>query len=138
MEAAIAKAREEGWLRVQGLTEQYGQALRQTNALQVEMSAWVLNKADSITPEQMADMFYQQDSRWQAAFFNCMQDRAQAHHDALPKNPHGLQFHPGVPAGESQWWHMAESLNSSGFETLEAMFDHAKHHRERTAEQVSS
>lgn len=132
MDAAVEAERERGINAVSSLASAFGKALQQTNALQEQLSAWVMNKAENITPEQMADMFYAQDDRWQAAFFNSLQDRIQAHHDALPPTrPGGWNITPGVPAGEGQWWHMAKHLDRSGFETIEAMFVHAKHARER-------
>lgn len=87
------------------------------------------DEAENITPEQAAQMFYAQDDSWQAEFFNCMQRQVLAYHDALPDGlPYGK--YPGVPAGEGQWWHMANHLDDEGFETLEAMYDHAKSRRE--------
>lgn len=133
MEAAVERQREIGSQAIMQLAKSYGDALNRVTALQKQLSAWVLNEPRDITPEQMAQMFYAQDDRWQAAFFNCMQDQVQAYHDALPPRSVGEypNPHPGVPAGEGQWWHMAQHLNDSGFESLEAMFDHAKHRREK-------
>jgi len=129
MDAAVEAERQRGSSAVYQLASSYGKALDRVSALQTEMSAWVLNKAENITPEQAAQMFYAQDDSWQAEFFNCMQRMVQAHHDALPDRlPYGK--HPGVPAGEAQWWHMSKHLTDEGFETLEAMFEHAKSHRE--------
>lgn len=92
-----------------------------------------MNKAENITPEQAAQMFYAQDDRWQAAFFNVMQAQVLAYHEAQPPSVRGVMTSPGVPAGEGQWYHMAKHLNREGFETLDAMFDHAKHHLEDAA-----
>ena len=106
---------------------QYGEALDRVTALQKQMSAWITGKTDDgVTPEQMAQMFYAQDDRWQAAFFNTMQAQVTAHHDTLPSDNIWGKC-PGVPAGEAQWWHMAQHLDANGFETLVAMFEHAKH-----------
>jgi hypothetical protein len=81
-------------------------------------------------------MFYAQDDRWQAAFFNVMQAQVQAHHDALPDDQ-AWGKSPGVPAGEGQWWHVAQHLDDSGFETLEAMFWHAKSKRTSSEERAA-
>lgn len=114
---------------------QYGEALRQTAALQQQLAAWITEKADSFTPEQMADLFYSHDDSWQAAFFNAMQARVQAAHDAMPpKLPNEYRPGPGYPAGEGQWCWMAGKLDDSGFETIEAMYEHAKSARERRDE----
>lgn len=130
MDAAVEAERQRGANAVFQLASSYGKALNRVTALQTEMSAWVMNKAGNITPEQAAQMFYAQDDSWQAEFFNCMQRQVLAYHDALPDSlPYGK--HPGFPAGEAQWWYMANHLTDEGFETLEAMFDHAKSHRER-------
>lgn len=114
------------------LAHRYGGALERVTALQKQFSAWVLNKPEFITPEQAAQMFYAQDDTWQATFFNCMQDQVRAHHDALPPARPGAMPTPsaGYPAGEGQWYHFALKLNDEGFETIEAMFDHAKYARE--------
>lgn len=134
MEAAVEAQREIGSRAVMQLAQTYGEALHRVMALQQQLSAWVLNKAENITPEQAAQMFYAQDDRWQAAFFNCMQEQVKAFHDAQPpKRPGEIGGYPGVPAGEAQWWHMAQHLNDSGFETIDAMFDHAKSSRARAA-----
>jgi hypothetical protein len=131
MEAAVESQRQIGAAAVHQLASRYGDALSRTSALQTEMSAWVMNKAENITPEQMAQMFYAQDDRWQAAFFNCMQAQVQAHHDALsPARPGSYNPSPGYPAGEGQWYHMAQHLTDEGFETVEAMYQHAKWKRE--------
>lgn len=131
MEAAVEAQRKQTDARIDWMVRSYGDALARTSALQTEMSAWVLNKADNITPEQAAQMFYAQDDRWQAAFFNCMQEQVLAHHVAMPP-ARGNWPNPsaGVPAGEGQWYHMAQHLTHDGFETIEAMFGHAKDHRE--------
>jgi hypothetical protein len=132
MEAALREEMERHQCELVALASRFGDALSRVTALQQEMSAWVMNKAENITPEQAAQMFYAQDDSWQAAFFNVMQGQVKAHHDALPPpSPHELRFHPGVPAGESQWFWMAQKLADEGFETLEAMYEHAKHARER-------
>lgn len=133
MEEVLKKEREVADLRMWNLACRYGDTLERVSALQEQLSAWVMNKAENITPEQAAQMFYAQDDRWQAAFFNCMQDQIRAHHDSLsPPRPGGYKTNSGVPAGEAQWYHMAEHLDDSGFETIEAMYDHAKHKREDT------
>lgn len=131
MEAAVEAQRQYGARAVQQLAASYGDALNRVTALQQQLAAWVLNEPRNITPQQMAQMFYAQNDEWQADFFNCLQDEIQAYHDALPPAKPGTwpKPHPGVPAGEGQWYHMAARLNDSGFETLEAMFEHAKDHR---------
>jgi len=135
MDAAVEATREAGSRAVFQLAQSYGEAFNRVSALQKQLSAWVLNEPGNITPEQAAQMFYAQDDRWQAAFFNCMQDQVRAHHDAMPPARPGGMPNPsyGVPAGEGQWWHMAQHLTDEGFETIEAMFDHAKYRRERDA-----
>lgn len=134
MEAAVEAERRRGLDAVMGLAHKYGATLQQVIALERQMSAWVLNKAENITPDQAADMFYAQDDRWQAAFFNVMQARVLSHHETLPPpGPNEVRFHPGIPYGESQWWHMAQHLTDFGFETLEAMYEHAKSAREKDA-----
>lgn len=112
------------------ITERYGKALQQVAALHQVMSAWIRNEPGDIKPEQMADMFYAQDDDWQAAFFNVMQDRVTAYHDAQPPSRTGYLSSPGYPAGEGQWYHVGKKLDDSGFQTLEAMYEHAKAHRE--------
>lgn len=134
MQAAVEKEWQRHRADLERLVKAYGGALHQVAALQKQLSAWVMNESGNITPQQMAQMFYAQDSEWQAQFFNCMQEQVRAHHDALPPaRPNELRFSPGVPAGEAQWWHMAKDLDESGFETIEAMLDHAKTHRDRKA-----
>lgn len=134
MDEAVEAAKAEGWKRYTDLANRFGNALQQVTALQQQLSAWVRNEPGDITPEQMADMFYAQDDRWQAAFFNSMQARITAYHDAQPPAmPGEFRGYAGVPAGEAQWWHMAQHLDQAGFETIEAMFDHAKTTRERLA-----
>jgi len=131
MDAALAAQQESHNERAWQSVQRYGEALSRVSALQEQLSAWVMNKAENITPEQAAQMFYARDDRWQAAFFNCMQAMVEAHHDALPPpRPGGYKTNPGVPAGEAQWYHMAGHLDDSGFETIEAMYEHAKHKRE--------
>ena len=133
MDDAVEQQRKIGALAVHQLAERYGDALHRVTALQHELSAWVLNKTENISPEQAAQMFYAQDDSWQAAFFNCMQDQVRAHHDALPPRSAALWPNPaaGSPAGEGQWWHMAGKLNDEGFETIEAMYEHAKYRRDK-------
>lgn len=135
MEAAVEAQREMGSRAVMQLAQAYGDALNRVTALQHQLSAWVLNEPRNITPNQMAQMFYAQNDEWQAAFFNCMQAEITAYHDALPPAKPGTwpNPHPGVPAGEGQWYHMAQHLTDEGFETIEAMLDHAKHHRSKDA-----
>lgn len=135
MEAAVEAQRQIGSRAVMQLAQSYGDALNRVTALQKQLSAWVLNEPRNITPAQAAQMFYAQDDTWQAQFFNCMQDQVRAHHDALPPSRPGQMPTPsaGVPAGEGQWYHMAKLLTDEGFETIEAMLDHAKYHRERDA-----
>ena len=133
MEAAVAAAREAGRADVLNLAHHYGKALDRVTALQTTMSAWVRNDPGDISPKQMAQMFYAQDDRWQAEFFNCMQNMVEAHHDSLPA-PRAGEFrnHPGVPAGEGQWWFMAQHLDDSGRETIAAMHDHATYRSDET------
>lgn len=135
MEVAVEAQREIGSRAVMQLAQSYGDALNRVTALQKELSAWVMNKPENITPEQMAQMFYAQDDSWQAAFFNSMQEHVRAHHEAMPPARVGGMPNPsaGVPAGEAQWYHMARHLTDEGFETIEAMLDHARYHRERSA-----
>jgi hypothetical protein len=104
------------------LAADFGGALRRSEALQRQLSAWITNEPGNITPEQGAAMFWAQDNRWQAAFFNAMQDVATASFEASPPSFGYL----GVPAGEGQWCWLADHLNDSGFETIEAMYEHAK------------
>lgn len=130
METKVAAVREEADAEVRKIARNYYDALSRTTALQKQLSAWVTNEAGNITPQQMAQMFYAQDDEWQAAFFNCMQEEITAYHDSKPAGEFG---HPGVPAGEAQWWHMAKHLTDSGFETLDAMHDHAMYHRNKDA-----
>ena len=140
MDAAVEAERKQCNDRIDWMVRSYGSALARTSALQVEMSAWVLNKAENIAPEQMAQMFYAQDDRWQAAFFNCMQAQVLAYHGALPPARSANEYVPsaGHPAGEGQWYHMAQHLTDAGFETIEAMFDHAKHHRDPDDEEAQA
>lgn len=132
MEAAVEAERQRGAAAVLQLAQSYGQALSRVTALQAQMQDWLMNKAGEITPEQAAQMFYAQDDAWQAAFFNTMQDQVLAAHAALPPAHSGMfNPHPGVPAGEAQWYHMAAKLDDKGFETIEAMAEHARHSREK-------
>lgn len=133
MEAKLLAARKEGMDRALGIAARYGEALHQVIGLQKQLAAWLF-KDGEITPEQAAQLFYAQNSEWQASFFNCMQEQVQAAHDAMPPaRPGGMPNpHPGVPAGEAQWYHLARDLNDSGFETIEAMYEHAKHAREKS------
>lgn len=127
MDAAVGAERS----RYRDLAERFGEALRQTNALQSQLAAWIFRDAEVFSPEQFAQMFYARDDRFQAAFFNVMQAQVKAIHDAMPEpRPGEIKPCPGVPAGESQWWYMAQHLNESGFETLDAMVYHAKARRE--------
>jgi len=133
MDAAVEAQRVIGSNAVMSLARSYGDALNRVTALQQTLSAWVRNDPKDITPNQMAQMFYAQDDSWQAAFFNCMQDEILAYHEALPPSRPGMWPTPsaGVPAGEGQWWHMGQKLSDKGFETIEAMYEHAKYHREK-------
>jgi hypothetical protein len=115
--------------RVVVLATRYGDALSQVTALQKQLSAWLMNKTGDITPRQMAQMFYAQDDKWQAEFFNVMQEEVLAYHDSQPKDG-AWANHPGVPAGEGQWYHATKLLTQEGFETIEAIYEHAKYHRE--------
>jgi hypothetical protein len=132
MEAAVEAQRAIGSRAVMQLAQSYGDALHRVTALQKQLSAWVLNKPGDITPEQMAQMFYAQDDGWQAKFFNCMQDQVRAIHEAMPPSRPGAMPtpHAGVSAGEGQWCYMAYHLTDEGFETIEAMYQHAKWRRE--------
>lgn len=130
MDAALLAQQEAYNERAWQLVQRYGEALARVSALQEQLSAWVMNKAENITPEQAAQMFYAQDDSWQAAFFNCMQSQVEAYHVSLPPTRTGeIGNNPGVPAGEAQWYHMAKHLTDEGFETLEVMFEHAKDRR---------
>jgi len=124
MDAAVAAERE----RYAALANTYGDALARVSALQKLISAWVLNEAGTITPRQMAQMFYAQDDSWQAAFFNVMQDEILAYHDS---NRASEFSYAGVPAGEGQWFHMSKHLDDSGRETLASMHEHATAHSAR-------
>lgn len=120
--------------QITALANLYGGALVRSEALQKQLVAWITEKGEALTPEQMADLFYSHDDRWQAAFFNVMQERVSAKHDAMPpRRPNEFCLSPGVPAGETQWCYMADHLDESGFETLEAMYEHAKYWREKRA-----
>lgn len=135
MEAAVEAQRQIGSRAVMQLAQSYGDALNRVTSLQKQLSAWVMNRHGDITPEQAAQMFYAQDDRWQAAFFNCMQDQVRAIHEAMPPTRPGAMPNPspGIPAGEGQWCFMAQHLSDEGFETIEAMLDHAKYAREKEA-----
>lgn len=135
MEAAVEAQREIGSRAVMQLAQSYGDALNRVTALQKQLSAWIMNKPENITPEQAAQMFYAQDDRWQAAFFNSMQAQVRDFHEAMPPARPGTMPNPhaGVPAGEGQWCHMAYHLDDEGFETIEAMYQHAKWRRESEA-----
>lgn len=133
MEAAIAAERERSDRRLLDLTRQYGAALQRVTAIQQQLEAWVTGRTDgAITPVQFAQMFWANDNHWQAAFFNALQDVATASFEA--RDPNVIGGYLGVPAGEGQWCWMADDLDQSGFETLEAMYEHAKHVRESKAE----
>jgi hypothetical protein len=130
MDAALEAERK----RYADLAMRFGQALHQTDALQRQLADWITEKGETFTPEQMAALFYSHDNRWQAAFFNALQGFVKAVHEALPpKHPNEFRMGPGVPYGETQWCWMADDIDQSGFETLEAMFEHAKHAREKAA-----
>ena len=135
MDAAVEAQRQMGARAVMQLAQSYGDALNRVTALQHQLSAWVLNDPKHITPEQAAQLFYALNDEWQARFFNCMQAEVRAIHDAMPPSLPGRMPtpHAGVPAGEGQWYYVAQHLDDSGFETLEAMYEHAKHTRERKA-----
>lgn len=128
MEAAVEAQRKAGTNAMMHLAQSYGDALNRVTALQKQLSAWVMNEAENITPEQMAQMFYGQNDEWQAAFFNCMQDHVRASHDAAGTKGYG------VPAGESQWYYMAKHIDDDGFETIKAMLDHCNHHKDNRNE----
>jgi hypothetical protein len=131
MDAALETER----AKVADIARRYGGALERTIALQAMFADWVTGKAEGFTPEQFADLFYAHDDRWQAAFFNALPDQITKAHDAMPEPRYANEIkpHPGVPAGEAQWWHMTRHLDDAGFETLEAMFEHAKSAREKVA-----
>lgn len=134
MVAALEAAKDSYSQQLWEMASQYGGALDRVTALQKQLEAWVLNRHGDITPEQAAQMFYAQDDRWQAAFFNSMQDQVIAFHAAQPPaRPGTISFGPGVPAGEGQWYHVSQHLTDSGFETLEAMYKHAKSRRSQAA-----
>lgn len=128
MDAAVEKERQ----RYADLSQRFGKALDAAGALQVQLADWIMDKGEQLTPEQAAALFYSHDNKWQAAFFNVMQRVVTAAHESLPPRGYGeVRFGPGVPAGETQWCWVADDLDDSGFETLEAMFWHAKTVRER-------
>jgi len=91
--------------------------------LAIQTARALPNDAD-LSPEYIARLFYRQDDRWQAAFFNAMQDQVLAVHADS-----GKDGAIGVPAGEPQWYAATQHLTDSGFATLEAMYEHARHHR---------
>jgi hypothetical protein len=132
-ERLIAEERRHWAEEFAGIASRYGKALEQVNALQKQLGAWITGKTENgVTPEQFAAMFWANDNRWQAAFFNALQKVATDSFEALPPaKPNEYRGYLGVPAGESQWCYMADDLDESGFETLEAMFEHAKSRRER-------
>jgi hypothetical protein len=122
MNAAVEAERS----RSHDLSLRFGAALHRVTALQQQLEAWLMNKSGDITPEQMAAMFWSQDDRWQAAFFNALPSVAQASWDARPPaNPNEYRGILGVPAGEGQWAWMADHLDSDGRETIEAMHYHS-------------
>lgn len=91
--------------------------------LAIQTARTLPNDAD-LSPEYIAGLFYEQDDRWQAAFFNVMQERVKAIHEGREYN----DFY-GVPAGEPQWYAATKHLTDEGFATLEAMYEHARSHR---------
>jgi hypothetical protein len=132
MEAKIAEERRDFLERLSDMSRKMGDSIAQCCAIQKELSAWIMNKTDNITPLQFATMFWEQEGRWQAMFFNTMQDVATASYEAQPPaRPGEFRWCLGVPAGESQWYHMTEHLDDKGWETLEAMYEHAKSWREK-------
>lgn len=135
LDAAVDAERERGDQRMLDLTRQYGEALRNVTALQRQLEAWITGKTDDgFTPEQFAAMFWANDNRWQASFFNALQKVATDAWESLPPaKPGEYRGYLGIPAGEPQWCRMADCLDDSGFETLEAMYEHAKHVRDRRA-----
>lgn len=132
MLAAVDAAKLEHRRELVDLARRYGDALARTVALQSMFADWVTGKADGFTPEQFADLFYAHDDRWQAAFFNALPGQIAKTHAAMPppRFANEIRPHPGVPAGEAQWWHMAQHLDQDGWETIEAMFEHAKSKRD--------
>lgn len=132
MDAAVEAARAKGREELLALASRYGAAFDRVSALQQQMEAWLNGKADGVTPEQAADLFYAQDAKWQAAFFNCLPDRVMVCHNSMPEpRPGVVRFHPGVPPGESQWFWMAEHLDAKGRETLESMHGHMVYYRNK-------
>lgn len=127
MESAVEAERQRAAAERMSVYDQYGKTLIQVSGLQQQLSAWVMNHPGNITPQQAAQMFYAQDDRWQAEFFNVMQEQVRAHHDSLPEGRSA-----GVPAGEGQWFHAMGKLSREGFETIEAMYEHAKYHHEHS------
>jgi hypothetical protein len=77
-----------------------------------------------LSPEYIAGLFYEQDDKWQAAFFNVMQAKVRAIHE-----DRGGAGSYGVPAGEPQWCAATQHLTDDGFATLQAMYEHACYHR---------
>jgi hypothetical protein len=88
MEAAVEAQRQIGSNAVMSLARSYGDALNRVTALHHQLSAWVMNKPEHITPQQFAQMFYAQNDEWQAQFFNCMQDEVRAAHESMPLAAH--------------------------------------------------
>jgi hypothetical protein len=128
MDAAVALERD----RTRAFYAQYGDALHRVLALQEQLTAWVTGKTDgAITPEQFAQMFWANDDRWQAAFFNALQKAATDAFEARPPAKPGEYAggYLGTPAGEPQWCWISYHLDDSGFETLESMYDHARYRR---------
>jgi len=126
MDAAVEAER----ARYSELASRFGEALDNTAALQRQIADWITEKGDTLTPEQAAALFWHHDNRWQAEFFNSLQKVATDSWEARSEKDRMFSY-LCVPAGEGQWCWMADHINESGFETLEAMFEHAKHAREK-------
>ena len=125
MNAAVEAER----AKVVELARTYGEAVRQTAALQKQLADWITDKGDQLTPEQAAALFWSRDDHWQAAFFNSIQPAAQSALDALPPARPG-EFR-GYP--DMQWCFAADRIDDKGFEFLESMFEYAKSAREKVA-----
>lgn len=134
MDAAVEAERK----RYSELASRYGDALQATAAIQRQVADWITDKGEALTPEQFAALFWSHDNNWQAAFFNALQATAEASYAAQTDKPGAFRWPLGVPAGEGQWCWMAEHLDDKGFETLEAMFWHAKTERDRALNKARS
>ena len=129
MEAKLKEQQAEFLNRLSEISKDLGKCLCECSALEKQLSAWIFAKAELLTPEQFAAMFWSQDNRWQAQFFNAMEGVATAAFESRHKLPGQMMGYLGVPAGEPQWCWMSDHLDESGWETVKAIYDHAEHAR---------